>query len=312
MPFINYTSPDYNEWMNSDIKQLGARLHPLGEKNIFDFFMEATGDISKQRFRLFGIQSLIVAQIIMLCIFGRNFAIAVRMVVSRPRSIVSWCCLISSTLSTTILLAIISIYVDSPVNCRVMTCSITFNIASTLIGNSLILLQKVYLVLCRQKWILYVSIPAIIAQFAFPLILIYSSYFSLEEMVGCTVYYPQFLMWYWFAINVPINLLFSTIFCHVVLKQYRLFGSEAWKELARDGIQTMLLATLCSIVCSILVILLKDKVNADTFFAIDSVVVTTILINHCRDFGKSAKYKHRPKTNHILHLSQIATAKSTK
>ncbi|KAI9592687.1 hypothetical protein BDF19DRAFT_450642 [Syncephalis fuscata] len=310
MPFINYTSSDYNEWMNSDIKQWGARLHPLGEKSIFDFFIEATGDIASQRLRLLGVQILIVVHIIMFCIFSRNLIIASRMVISRPRSIVSWCCFLPSVLSSLIILAVISMYVDSPINCRIMIWILTFNISFAMVGNGLILLQKVYLVLCRQKWILYISIPIMISQLAFPFLLIYLSFSTLEEKIACLVFYPQFILWYWFVINVPINVLFSAIFCYIALKQYRLFGSEAWKQLARDGIQTMLLATSCNIICSIFVIVYAHKVNADTFFVIDSVVVTTILINHCQKFGKTAKFNHRPKTDNILNLSQIVTAKS--
>ncbi|KAI9592215.1 hypothetical protein BDF19DRAFT_219721 [Syncephalis fuscata] len=234
MPFINYTSPDYNEWMNSNTKQLGARLHPLGEMNIFDFFMEATGDTVEQRLRLFGIQVLLVVDVVMFCMFGRNLVIASRMVISRPCSIVSWYCLIPSALGSMILLAVISMYINSPINCRILVWIFGFSISFTMIGNSLILLQKAHLVLCRQKWILYISIPVIITQLAFPFILIYYSFIILEKEVACAVYYPQFILWYWFVINVPINVLFSTIFCHVALKQYRLFGSEAWKRLVRD------------------------------------------------------------------------------
>ncbi|KAI9595193.1 hypothetical protein BDF19DRAFT_78917 [Syncephalis fuscata] len=310
MPFINYTSPDYEMWINSDIKHLGARLHPLGEMNIFDFFMEATGDIARQRLQLFGIQALLLIDVMMILIFARNLVISGRMVISRPRSIVSWCCLIPSILSIIILLAIMSMYIDSPLNCRIIIWLLGFNLGFIMAGSSLILLQKVYLVLCRQKWILYIGTSAIMAQLAHPFVVIYLSFTSIEERVGCTFYYPQSLLWYWFAVNVPINVLFSFIFCHVALKQYRLFGSEAWKKLARDGIQVMLLATSCNIVCSISIVLFKNQVNADVFFIIDCVVVITILINHCQSFGKSTKLTYRPKTDHILNLSQIATMKS--
>ncbi|KAI9591438.1 hypothetical protein BDF19DRAFT_271431 [Syncephalis fuscata] len=310
MPFINYTSPDYNDWVNSDIKQWGARLHPLGEMNIFDFFMEATGDIANQRLRLFGIQSLVLVDVIMFSIFVRNLVIVGRMVISRPRNMISWCCLIPSAFGIVNGIVAISMYTDLPINCRTMIWIVGFSMSSAMICNSLILLQKVYLVLFRQKWILYISIPVIISQLAFPFLLIYHSFISLEEKEGCTFYYPPFFLWYWFSVNAPINVVFSAIFCRVALKQYRLFGSEAWKKLARDGIQTMFLATLCNIVCSIFIILFKSIVNADTLFFVDYVVVTTILINHCRDFGKSAKYNHRPKTDHMLNLSQIATAKT--
>ncbi|KAI9598593.1 hypothetical protein BDF19DRAFT_419607 [Syncephalis fuscata] len=54
------------------MKQWGARLHPLGEMNIFDFLMEASGDIDKQRIRLSGLQIQILAFFISSAIFGRK------------------------------------------------------------------------------------------------------------------------------------------------------------------------------------------------------------------------------------------------
>ncbi|KAI9596908.1 hypothetical protein BDF19DRAFT_437177, partial [Syncephalis fuscata] len=183
-------------------------------------------------------------------------------------------------------------------------------VSFTMIGNSLILLQKAYLVLFRQKWILYISTPFIMAQLFFAPIIICYSFFTLEEKVGCMDYYPRNFLWYWFLIDVPINILFSSIFCHVALKQYRLFGSEAWKNLARDGIQTMTLATSCNIICSILIITPLVEINSDSFFTVDWLIVTTILVNHCQNMGKNTRHAHRPKTDHILDLSQVATAKS--
>ncbi|KAI9594236.1 hypothetical protein BDF19DRAFT_445290 [Syncephalis fuscata] len=247
--------------------------------NIFDFFMEATGDIAKQRLRLFGIQFLLVVDIIIFLIFVRNLIITTK-----------W--LYYDLVAYNIALLIVTcMFIGLPINCRITIRLFQFNMGFIMVCNGLILLQKVYLALCRQKWILYISTPSRRKSWLYDLL-------------------PSFFLWYWFAINVPINILFSIIFCHIALKQYRLFGSEAWKKLARDGIQTMFLVTLCSIICSIIVILLKDKINADTFFIIDYVVVTTILVNHFKNFGKNTKSAHRPKTNHMLNLSQIATATS--
>ncbi|KAI9596962.1 hypothetical protein BDF19DRAFT_326909 [Syncephalis fuscata] len=187
---------------------------------------------------------------------------------------------------------------------------VAFSMSLTMLSSSLILLQKVYLVLCRQKWILYISIPIVIAQFTFVFILIYNSFVALEEKVGCMTYYSQFTLWYWFSVSVPINVIFSVIFCRVALKQYRIFGAKSWKKLASDGIQAMSLATLCNIIGPIITIVPKDKINTDLFFIVDCVVVTTILINHCQSTSKNIDFAHHPKTSHMLNISQIATAKS--
>ncbi|KAI9596878.1 hypothetical protein BDF19DRAFT_421378 [Syncephalis fuscata] len=79
MPAIDYNSHQYAEWINSNMKQLGIPLHPLGEIHVFDFFMEASGDIYKQRLRLLGAQAQIVMIVIASFIFGRNLAVASKM-----------------------------------------------------------------------------------------------------------------------------------------------------------------------------------------------------------------------------------------
>ncbi|KAI9598608.1 hypothetical protein BDF19DRAFT_182970 [Syncephalis fuscata] len=169
------------------------------------------------------------------------------MLISRPRSMIPWCCFIPSASGIIASLMSIFMFLNFPTNCRIMIWVLTFSISLTMVGNSLILLQKVYLVLCRERWVLYISIPLISPQLAYAFIMIYCDFTTLEEKYGCVLYYPQFLLFYWLSVNLSINILFSAIFCHVALKQYRLFGSDAWKKLARNGIQTMSLAALCSI-----------------------------------------------------------------
>ncbi|KAI9596877.1 hypothetical protein BDF19DRAFT_437063 [Syncephalis fuscata] len=72
----------------------------------------------------------------------------------------------------------------------------------------------------------------------------------------------------------------------------------------------MFLATLCNIICLVIVIMFIGKAYSDQFFILDWVVVTTILVHHCQNIGKSVGSAHQPKTEHMLHLSQIATVKS--
>ncbi|KAI9596913.1 hypothetical protein BDF19DRAFT_437188 [Syncephalis fuscata] len=199
------------------------------------------------------------------------------MVISRPYSIIFWCCFIPSVLGIINSLIGIFMLLNFFGNCRIMVWIILFNISFTMISNSLILLQKAYLVLCRQRWILYISTPFIMAQLFFAPIIIYYSFSTLEEKVGCIDYYPQPILWYWFLINVPINILFSYIFCHIALKQYRLFGSDAWKKLARDGIQAMTLATLCNTLFSIFSIMPISKAYSDDFF----IIAWWVMIGNC-------------------------------
>ncbi|KAI9596912.1 hypothetical protein BDF19DRAFT_325691 [Syncephalis fuscata] len=109
----------------------------------------------------------------------------------------------------------------------------------------------------------------IMAQLAFAPIIICYSFFTLEEKVGCMDYYPRNFLWYWFLIDVPINILFPSIFCYVAIKHYCLFESKAWKRLALDGIQTITLSTLCGAICSTFIITSIGKAYSDHFFIVD-------------------------------------------
>ncbi|KAI9596902.1 hypothetical protein BDF19DRAFT_437149 [Syncephalis fuscata] len=218
------------------------------------------------------------------------------MTISRPRSMFSWCCLLLAVIGT--------LY-----NIIMLIWSAGFFTSLGMILNSLILLLKVRLVLYQKKWIIYVGILLILPQMGYAFILIYYGFFVLKAKLGCEGYYPPILLWYWIGVNAPINVFFSIIFCRVTFNQYRLFGSDAWKRLARDGIQTVCLALLTNLICCTLIISRFDNANSDILFPIDWMIVAAILIRHCQNMGNENHSAYRPRTYHILHLSQIATAK---
>ncbi|KAI9596909.1 hypothetical protein BDF19DRAFT_325675 [Syncephalis fuscata] len=309
MPFINYTDPTQTEWRHNAKKQWGIPLNPLGEISVPDFLVEASGHIDEQRLRLSGIQIQIVFSVLMLCIFAHNIVITTKMTISRPHSKFSWCCLILAAVGTICNIMQILMLIGYGLNCRMLLWSAGNFISLGMIFNSLILLLKVHLVLYQKKWITYVGILLILPQIGYGFIVIYYCFFTLEAKLGCDVYYPPILLWYWIGVNTPINVFFSIIFCSIALKQYHLFGSDAWKELAQDGIQAICLALLTNLVCCIAIVSRFDDANRDVLFASDWMIVATILIRHCQNMGNENHSAYRPKTYHILHLSQIATAK---
>ncbi|KAI8053869.1 hypothetical protein BDF22DRAFT_681781 [Syncephalis plumigaleata] len=106
-------------------------------------------------------------------------------------------------------------------------------------------------------------------QLGFAYIIICCSFFTRSTSGHCITHYPTYLPMYWFATTAPIDILFSACFCRVAFTQYSTFGSMAWKKLAHDGVQTMLLATLCKIVCCICTTLLMGDTMGGTFFVMD-------------------------------------------
>ncbi|KAI9598592.1 hypothetical protein BDF19DRAFT_430788, partial [Syncephalis fuscata] len=179
MPFINYTNPTQTEWRHNATKQWGILLNPLGEINVPDFLMEATGHINEQRLRLAGMQVQIVFSVIMLCIFAHNICIATKMTISRPRRLFSWCCLILAVTGTMFSIMIIFMLVGFGLNCRMLLWSSGIFGSLGMIFNSSILLLKVHLVLYQKKWITCIGILFVLPQLGYAF-MIYYSFFTLE------------------------------------------------------------------------------------------------------------------------------------
>ncbi|KAI8050433.1 hypothetical protein BDF22DRAFT_694952 [Syncephalis plumigaleata] len=301
----NYTSTD-----GSKRKSWGVFLYPPGERNLADFFVETSDNLEDQRKCLFGVQTGIALMVVILYLFVHNLFIACRMTMRRPRSIISWCCLAATGSAiingTLVALAMLGV----AFNCRNVVWGTGTSMSIGFLCNGLILLHKAYLVSCRQKWIIYVSIPFILTEMLYMLVLTHVTFTSFDVNIGCAMFYPPAFLWFWAGAVAPLNILFSMIFCRVAYRQYRLFGSDAWKRLARDGIQTLCIAALSNTACCLLIVTHFGRTNTDFFLVTDWAIVTTVLIHHCRDMRKMNSSSHRPKTNYVLHLSQIATAAS--
>jgi hypothetical protein len=95
----------------------------------------------------------------------------------------------------------------------------------------------------------------ILPQLGYPLASFKSSVFTLETHGGYVSNYLPFLSWYWFGAVAPLNISFYAVFSYVVYKQYKLCGSDAWRRLARDGIQTTCLVIACNTICIFIIIL---------------------------------------------------------
>ena len=75
--------------------------------------------------------------------------------------------------------------------------------------------------------------------------------------------------WVWFGAAMPINVLFSSVFSHVAYKQYRIFGSDTWKRLTRDGIQTMCLVVACNVICVLILLFEIGGDLSEVSYAVD-------------------------------------------
>ena len=146
------------DWVKNATTLWGFPLHPLGEMAAVDFIMAYTDDIALMRTRLTSMQLQVAFNVTASCIFASNFYISAKMVIARPRALNGWCCLIPSILG--IGMGVLTGMMVSPFNvsCRDIIWYTVAGITITLVCNSIIVLQRAYLVLCRQRWVIIVGI----------------------------------------------------------------------------------------------------------------------------------------------------------
>lgn len=252
MPAINYSDPEETAWIKNATKLWGIPLHPLGEMNMIDYYVmeEHSGEHYNS---LNGARLQILSGMVIAYVTIRNIVICAKMVKARPRALAPWCCLITFSIGGMTLVTFLLVELGYYFTCRHLIWLICFGISTANFVNSMVLLQKVYLILSRRKCVLYISILPMLSQFSYVFIMVFTSFVKIEPAVGCSIHYPYYTIWIWFSISLPLNLMFSVIFSYVVVRQYRQYGSSAWKHLARDGIQAMCSAALCNVICCTLV-----------------------------------------------------------
>ncbi|RKP26610.1 hypothetical protein SYNPS1DRAFT_21661 [Syncephalis pseudoplumigaleata] len=310
MPVNNNNDQLGTEWLQHATYFWGIPLHPLGEVDTVAFMNELPDNLALTRDRVIGLQFQTASVLLATFIFIRNLRITIRMVMSRMRTLSAWFCFVPALLGTLFGLTVVYALLFSGLNCRKLLWLSGIVNTIAMMCNSGVLLQKAYLVLCRQRWIAIFGTLFTLPQLGFLVIVMVCCPITVEPLLGCVLYYPSYLPLYWFFASVPISLFFSAIFSYVAYRQYSMFGSDAWKRLARDGIQTMCLAVLCNIVCGIIIVFQIGGNYAIMFYVADWLLTSTILLNHCQNMRKASRLSNRPKTQNIINLSQIPTSKS--
>ncbi|KAI9594995.1 hypothetical protein BDF19DRAFT_88755 [Syncephalis fuscata] len=271
-------------WRESAVKLFNIPLHPSGEMSPYTAIIQNTDNqtltMEATRVRLAGLQVQIVVNIVLSMIFILNLNVSIQTAKSRLKNIGVWCCIISSVLGASIGLASTLVVLDYA-NCRQF---VWYNLCAGTVAiccNSTTVLQQAHLALQRKRRTAIAGILCILLELSIGPLAIAFSYVTVEDHGGCVAHYPRFVAWLWFLAIMPINAFFSAIFSYIVYKQYRKFGSDAWRRLARHGIQTMCLVVLCNIICGACLILKAAGDISPAFFNFDWVITTTILAHHC-------------------------------
>ncbi|KAI9597843.1 hypothetical protein BDF19DRAFT_434619 [Syncephalis fuscata] len=309
MPAIDYRSIQETEWIKNATYFWGIPLNPRGEIILEELYNKTFNDLEQERIQLSNILNYCILSTIISYLFMRNFIVSAKAVIMYRRLLAPWCCLIAALPSMAFPLQNVLFLFEIRVSCRTTVWYGWFSISTAQFFYSIILLQKAYLIVSRRKWILYTGIPLILPRLSFGFVIMFSSFATMDDTGACNIYYDLFIPYYWFGATVTINMILFFIFCNAAYKQYRKFGSRAWKKLARDGIQAMTMVIVCNITCCLLVIFQVNDDRCDMFFWLDWAITATLLVNHCRNIKEAKKVSNRPITRYILNLSQIKTAK---
>ncbi|KAI8048516.1 hypothetical protein BDF22DRAFT_702577 [Syncephalis plumigaleata] len=276
------------EWTDKAEQLWGVPLHPSGELYIYEYVIEESADIPTAHAKLASLYVQTVLNVLISAIFANNLLISIRMVISRPSLLSGWCCFIPALFGvgwTTVVM----LYMFDELNCRRAIWYFIIAVALSSISNSTIILQKAYLVLLKQTWVLTLGFLLMIPQVAFMPFFLAMSWATTELDGGCAVHYSKLVPLYWFGVTIPINILFSAIVSYIAYKQYKKYGSDAWKRLTRDGIQTMCLVVLFNIICAACILFKVGNNYSDMFFVADWLTTSTILVYHCNTSRQTRK-----------------------
>ncbi|RKP07288.1 hypothetical protein THASP1DRAFT_30889 [Thamnocephalis sphaerospora] len=298
-------------WEKNATYEWGIPMHPQGELNAVDFVLQAQGDMEEMRLRQ---RSLIIQfffNIMFAYLCAYNIIISVRILRKQKRVLAAWCCLLQALAGLTYTIGAMSSGMPGGPSCRRALWVAGFGMTLSPICVGITLLQKAYLVHHRNKRLLIVGIVLLLPQ---PLVLYYVliSPALMVPSAGCLLFYPLQLPWIKLALDAPINIIFSVAFITVVYRQYRLFGTAAWKELVRDGIQTMCIIVLSNIVCMLCIAFEVAGLFSEFFFIYDWVITSALLGRHLSAQRNMRQARRAPLTANVMKdFSKIAAAPLT-
>ncbi|KAI8052849.1 hypothetical protein BDF22DRAFT_743526 [Syncephalis plumigaleata] len=288
----------------SSVIIFGIKPNPSGEMTLF----QAVSNELDQRAlavnvvhqRLTGAYLQFFINIIVSCIFLYNLKLSIKAVRSKSSNIAGWCSLCTSILGSAVIFVNATLLLSEEMNCRKFTWYVIWAMTISTFLNGIIILHRGYLALRRQRWVIFAGSFLILPQIGFGFFAMIYAPISFDDAYGCVVGYSQSMSWCWFGITMPVNTLFSAIFCYVTYSQYLKFGSDAWKRLARNGIQRLCLVISFNIVCDIIITTKVIGNFSQFFFVFDWVTTSTILTNYCvnmrgRSSSPVASNENKPK-----------------
>jgi hypothetical protein len=219
--------------------------------------------------RLTGIQREFMLYTLLSFIFLRNLHTILKTFRRQLKNLSAWCVFVVSLLGATSYPITVIGGVMTDITCTFLASYDSAIICVSSVCNSIILLHKAYLALLRRRWIIIVGSLTILFQIGMIVYNVWPLPISVEPSIGCVIHYTDPMLITWLITVLPNNLFFSGMFSYVAYNQYKMYGTEAWRRLAKDGIRTMCLVVICNLICGIIVSTHTFGDTTQIFFIID-------------------------------------------
>ncbi|RKP05354.1 hypothetical protein THASP1DRAFT_32806 [Thamnocephalis sphaerospora] len=221
--------------------------------NGFHYLVLAKDDHQEMAARYLGQVYQLVVGVFTLWAFLNSTLDAVHLVIANRRQSVRWICLIQAISGATYGSILVSISLPGGTGCHTLIYIGGPLLTISTICTDAVLIMKAYIAHGRSRSILYLGIFLVVLQFAPLFVVLRKTKVYMTIYYGCLAELPNYYPWLRLGLDLPINLLFSVAFLHVVVSNYSRYGSDAWRRLSREGIMYMLYAAIINIVTAAIV-----------------------------------------------------------
>ncbi|KAI9592816.1 hypothetical protein BDF19DRAFT_424988 [Syncephalis fuscata] len=241
-----------------------------GKLTSVDYLAANNGTITDIRARFHGVRTQIVLVMIMFVIFASNTIKSFSLVAKRPNQVAPWCCFIAALMGV-IYLAGFTIPSNLPggPSCKTVIDAASVCLTIAIMATNTLLLERAYLAHRCNRWMLFIGAGLILTSPAFIIVSITKLEPRYSPASGCYGHYPDYYPYVRLAVDVPANIVFSISFTIVIYQQYQRFGDQCWKQLAKEGITTMMLVILSNFLCTIGNVIQVFHEASDALFILD-------------------------------------------
>jgi hypothetical protein len=263
---MNNARPGEGSWGYFDF--IHPWINPRAEMRPVDYHLQNAKTLAELRMMLTGYNIQLAFLTTPLYIFCWQI-VQILKIIRNCRNMSIYLCLLQACAGIASVFGyLLAIFPNGP-SCRAsLWCAVICTAIYTLCYYG-ILFEKAYVISGRKNYFLILWLLFCASTCSFVYTSIWLSYADITVVGSCiSIYWPHNALVRPFTI-IFANLVLSTYFIRVVMRQYRLRGTSAWEYLSNDGIITMLIILVTSTTSSIIIVTNALGFLTTTVFMID-------------------------------------------